>query len=233
LRARPPWQDKLVVSRRGAIAAVGVIALASAAGAPAGGGNKEQIRFNAADQAAARAVVLRMSDLGSAQGWKGGARKPDLSSGPACPNYNPKQSDLVLTGAAHTEFAQAALDFDSEADVLQTARMVRLDWQRSVLSPGVLPCLRSYAAKSAPAHTRIVSIERLAFPHVATYSAAFRLVSDVGSSGSTVRVLADIALVGRGRTEVVLTTTAPYAARVPVRAAEIRLARILAARIRA
>jgi hypothetical protein len=48
-----------------------------------------------------------------------------------------------------------------------------------------------------------------------------------------VRLLVDLALVGRGRIEVMLTTTAPYAARGPVKAAEVRLARILVGRIRA
>jgi hypothetical protein len=32
-------------------------------------------RFNAADQAAARAAALRRSDLGSGADWKGGAKK--------------------------------------------------------------------------------------------------------------------------------------------------------------
>jgi hypothetical protein len=111
--------------------------------------------------------------------------------------------------------------------------MVRLDWQRSVLAPGVLPCLRSMAAKSSPVNATVVSIEKLAFPRIATYTAAFRLVTDVRSSNGKVRILVDIALVGRGRTEIMLTTSAPYNARVPVKASEIRLARILAGRIRA
>jgi hypothetical protein len=55
----------------------------------------------------------------------------------------------------------------------------------------------------------------------------------VRSSNGKVRILVDIALVGRGRTEIMLTTSAPYNARVPVKASEIRLARILVGRIRA
>jgi hypothetical protein len=135
-----------------------------------------------------------------------------------------------LTGAAETEFSQGALDFDSEAQVLATARMVRLDWRRVVLAPGLLPCLRSHAA---PAGTKVVSLRRIPFPHVATYTAALRFVTDVSASGSKVRVFVDIVLVGRGRTEITLRTTAPYVARAPVKAAEIRLARILVGRIRA
>jgi hypothetical protein len=221
------------MGRRPAIASAVALALATASVALAGNGNREQIRFNAADQAAARAAILRRSDLASGGGWKGGARKPDLSPADSCPNYNPKQSDLVLTGAAATRFSAGTLVFDSEAQVLQSARMVRLDWQRSVLAPGLLPCLRSMAAKSSPVNATVVSIEKLAFPHVATYTAAFRLVTDVRSSNGKLRIIVDIALVGRGHTEIMLTTSAPYDARVPVKASEIRLARILVGRIRA
>ena len=52
---------------------------ATAAVALADNGNRQKIRFNAADQAAARAAVLRRSDLGSGADWKGGAKKPDLT----------------------------------------------------------------------------------------------------------------------------------------------------------
>jgi hypothetical protein len=68
---------------------------------------------------------------------------------------------------------------------------------------------------------------------VSQYTAAFRLLIDVRSSVGTARLLVDVALVGRGRTEIVLTTSAPFAARVSVKAAEIRFARILVERIRA
>jgi hypothetical protein len=137
--------------KRVTIASVVTSALATAGLAFAGDGNKQQIRFNAADQSAARAVVLRKSDLGSASDWKGGARKPDLSAAPSCPNYNPKQSDLVLTGIAETQFSQGTIVFDSEVQVLATPRMVRLDWQRSGSSPTfarrVEPCVCSSTSR--------------------------------------------------------------------------------------
>jgi len=52
----------------------GVTASASRSTAP----NREQVHLNPADQAAARAAILRRGDLGS--GWTGGARKPKRSS---------------------------------------------------------------------------------------------------------------------------------------------------------
>ena len=60
--------------------AAAAVALGGATVVSAGDG-KEQIRLNAADQAAARAVLIRRADLGSG-GWQGGRVKPDLSAGP-------------------------------------------------------------------------------------------------------------------------------------------------------
>jgi len=189
---------------------------------------KEKIRFNAADQAAARAAVLRRSDLGP--GWKGGPTKPDLSSAPTCPNYHPKQSDLVLTGAAESDFQRAGFDFDSEVQVLQRARMVSLDWQRSVAAPGALPCLRRYLTKTLGSRAKTLSFRRLSFPHVAKYTAAFRGVLSVTVRGQDVRVVVDAVLVGRNRSEITLNTAGPLAARTVLSAAERRLARTILAR---
>jgi hypothetical protein len=177
--------------------------------------------------------VLRKADFGGAPGWRGGATKPDLTStGPRCANFHPKYSDLVLTGIAESEFQNAGVYIDDQVQLLKTAPMVKLDWKRSVLAPGLLPCLRTYLSKSAPASAKVRGIQKLAFAHVAQYTAAFRLVLDVTSAGTTGSMLLDLVLVGRGRTEITLTTVAPYDARAAIKAAEERLARLLVSRIR-
>jgi hypothetical protein len=221
-RLARPWTVALLA------AALAALALADAAAA-----DKEKIHLTAEGQAAARAAVLKRADLGAATGWKGGARKPDLSSTPPCESFRPKQSDLVLNGAAETRWTHPGVQIDTEAQVLQTAQMVRLDWQRTVLSPKVLPCLREAIAKSLDAKTHLVSLRHLAFPRVATYTRAYRALMDVDAPTGSVRVLSDVVVVGRGRTELTLTTTAPFAAEALVRQSELRLARLLASRIRA
>lgn len=205
-------------------------ALATAGSAFAAGG-REQIKLNAHDNALARAAVVERADLGS--GWAGGLIKPDLSPPPVCPGYNPKQSDLVLTGVAESHFRRFGVDIESEVQVLKTAQMVSLDWQRSVVAPGLVPCLRTNLAKSLGASARVVSFGKTSFPRVATYSAAFRALVDVTAAGRTVRVMVDVALFGRSRTELTLTTTAPAATASSVAAFEIRLARLLVARAKA
>ena len=221
------------MTRRALVALVLAAAAAfSTAAAVFAGDNREQIRFNPADQAAARAATLRLADLGSS-GWTGGRVKPDLTPAPTCADYHPKQSDLVLTGAARSQYRQGAVTFDSEVQVLQTARMVALDWRRSVLPAGAVSCLRRKLAASLGPNAKLVSYTRVAFPQVASYAAAFRAVIDVTAQGQTLRLLVDVVLVGRRRSEITLSVGGPASGRSALTAAERRLARMLVSRARA
>jgi hypothetical protein len=212
--------------------ATAFLALVAALPAGAAPPNREQVRLNAADQAAARAAVLRHADLGPG-GWLGGAVKPDLSSSLSCPGYRPRQSDLVLTGAARADFRNTGLQLESVAQVLKTRSMVARDWSRTVADPRALPCIRRTLGKSLPSSQQLVSLTSLAFPRLATYAAAYRGVIVVRSLGRHVSVVVDIVLLGRSRTELTLTAVAPAAARTSIAAAEVRLGRALLARVRA
>jgi len=216
------------------VLAASTVALATAVAVSAGDGNY-QIRFNAADQAAARAVVIRRSDLGSS-GWQGGLMKPSvsaLSSGLSCPNYHPKLSDLVITGAAGSRYQRSAFEFDSVSEVLKTRRMVALDWRRSVLVPGALSCLRRQMTNGLGSSAKLVSFRKLSFPHVSTYTALFRGVISAQASGQNVRILVDLLLLGQSRTEVTLNVAGPAGAAGAISAAERRLARTLISRAHA
>jgi hypothetical protein len=207
-------------------------ALGLAPGATANPPNKEQIRFNAADQASARAALLRRADLGPS-GWSGGPVKPDLSSTMRCPGYEPKQSDLVLTGAAEADFRHSGLSIQSSAQVLKTRSMVARDWQRTVVAPKAFGCIRSMLTKTLLSNQRLVSFKKLPFPRLTRYAAAYRAMIDFSSQGQHVLFLADIVLVGRSRTELTLSIVAPAAARASISKAEVRLARGVLARVRA
>jgi hypothetical protein len=208
------------------VTSVPLLALTAAAVA-----DRETVHYTAAGQAAARAAVLRRADLGSAAGWSGGAKKPTISSTLPC-RYQPKQSDLVLIGAAETTWQNMPVFLDSASQVLKTPAMVRLDWQRTVVAPQMLPCLRRSLAKQFGGSAQLVSFARVRFPAIAPYFRKFRALIDEGSATTKVRVLADVVLVGRGRTEITLTTVAPYSSNRVVSAAELRLAKLLLARVR-
>jgi hypothetical protein len=219
--------------QRAALAAVfAAVALGVSSGAMASSSDRARVSFTAADLAAARAAVLHRADLGTA-GWTGGAKKPNLTSTMSCPGYAPRQSDLVVTGAAEADYHHSGLELQSAAQVLKTRTMVALDWRRTVTAPKAFACVRTTLAKSLPAGQRLVSFRKQPFPKLAQYTAAYRALIDVSAGGQHVLVVADIVLVGRSRSELSLSVEAPAAARSGLPAAELRLAKTLLARARA
>ena len=207
-------------------AVLGALVIVSAAAA-----DKEKIQLNPADQAAARAVLVTHADLGNAAGWKGKTTKPDLDQSMPCSDFKPKQSDLVLTGAADNTWSNNGIEIDSEAQVLRTPAMVDLDWKRTVVDPRVLPCLRHGLADQIPkGQGALVSFKRMSFPTVGTHAAAFRGLVDVKASGGTVRMVFDFVLTYGGRTEISLTVVAPAATATVLRPLELKLAQSMVAR---
>jgi len=217
VRRRAPWSVGAAL-----VAALVVCGAASA--------DKEKVQIVAADQSLAKNALVRLADLGSPAGWSGGQTKPTPPTSFTCGKYTAKQSDLVLTGNAAAKWMHSGLQINSEAQVLKTENMVALDWQRTVTHAGVVDCLRQKFAAGLPKGQKLVSFGPVAFPKVASHSAAFRGLVDVSTGNSTVRVLVDVVVVGAGRVELTLITTAPYVAREPIQAAEAHLVQVLAAR---
>jgi hypothetical protein len=203
----------------------GLIALAAAGAVLAANPDKEKMAFTAAGKAQARSEVVRRADLGA--GWSGGFKKPNLSSTFSACSYRPKQSDLVLIGAAETTWHKQVAAVDAEAQVLRTARMVRLDWRRTVTAPQVQPCLKREFAKSFAASGKLVSFRRVRFPRLATYTRAFRVVADVKTALGNLPLEADLVVFGVGRNEVNLALTGPASTKADLRRNELRLARVL------
>lgn len=216
-----------LVVRAASIAAPVVAGLALAGAALA---DKWTVQLNAADQKAARAIIVKRSDLSSANGWKGGPVKPSPNSPVICSNFNPKQSDLVQTGTAQSVYKNGALEFDSQAHLLKTAKMVRLDWQRTVEPAALVSCLRQTFSRNLPLTVKFVSFERIDFAQVGTYTAAFRALYEAGSAGAKVLLLVDFVVFAANREEMTLTTRAPYSAAARVSRAELTLARAMFAR---
>ena len=218
--------------RRG-LAIAAASAVLGAGSAAAATLDREQHHFNAADQAAARAAVLQKADLGA--GWTGGKKTPDLSAPLTCANYDPKQSDLVLTGVAETYWRHAGLELDTEAQVLQTTAMVKLDWQRTVVDPHATSCMKEQLVKTVAksANVKLVGFRRVAFPHVGTYARAYLTTIEVTANGKTVPLVVEDVLVGAKRTELTIESTAARSEQAAVHAVDIRLAKILVARAKA
>lgn len=219
----------------GAAGAV-VLALVAAQAALAARAEVPVVRFTAADQAAAKAVVLKLTDFDTGAGWRGGLeRNAKAFTGDTCPGlYEPKQADLVITGVAKSDFKAEGVQVSSGVQVYKTERMARLDWERSVRNPASLACLRKHAAASLSPGMRLVSLKTVSFARVGERVTRHRLIVDYTVAGSTtpVRLLFDTVALGRGRTGISFSFAIAYAHRAAADAAEVRIARILDSRIR-
>jgi len=206
--------------RRSVAAAIGLIALAVCAAASA---KTYPTKIAAADQARARVAVLRLGEL-PGSGWSGGQVQPDLNLF-ECPGYHPRISDLLVTGAAESSFRRSGGLFSSEVVMFRNATMARLDEQRG--RTGEESCLRrTLADQAAQNGSKLVSFALLPFPRVAPTTRAYRGILSIQGQ----RVAFDVVSMRHGRVEMLLGGVAPSAAAGDLRSAEIRLARLLAAR---
>ena len=204
------------------------LTLLTASAAFAADVGKEQIHFTKADQAAAKRIVARQTDLGTAP-WKGGFTKPDLTP-VTCSNFHPKQSDLVLTGVAEADWEYQGLRIETIAQVLKTRAMVVADWQRTVVAPAAIPCLRSHLVKQLGSGVTLASFRRVIFPPVTTNARAYVLLLDVKTTSGKVRVAVEVVLVAKGRTELTIVSTAPNVVQNVIAQVDAQLARTLLAR---
>jgi hypothetical protein len=191
-----------------------------------------QVRFTKAGQAAARAAGIIQDDVGRKANWHGGPFTPNPRADNDCASYHPKRSDLVLSGLAGVNYEDSAngISLRSQTAVFQTAKMVRLFEQRSLLAPKLLQCVAAQTVATLPKTLRFVTIERITVPSAGTFTTAWRITLELIASQEQVAI--DQVAFARGRTEVNLATTYFVANADTVRPAESRLAQAIAKRIR-
>jgi hypothetical protein len=169
------------------VAAVVLAGLAGSVGAFA----KEKLSLNAADTAAARAVLITKADLQPAGGWKGGPTKPDFSE-PSCSYYHPNDVGLVITGAAENDWSRPDRALTSGAAVLRTTHMVEIDFKRSATAANLRCLLINEGATN-------VAPVLISFPKLGNETIAYRATYQAPNGSLQV---VEIALIGHGRTEV-------------------------------
>jgi hypothetical protein len=173
---------------------------------PAALADSPVVKINSGDQAWATQALLRLNDFGL--GWRGGTVRSSKPSGPSCPGFDPKSSDLVVTGHANASFqnARAGVQVSLDSQVLESADAVRSDFARTILPP-LAGCL-AYQLRQGP-NIAAVTVEPLDFPKIGAVSAAYRATITVRLKGRTAKVLSDFLFVGNGRLEYSLNVVAP------------------------
>ena len=164
-----------------------------------------QKKLTKADQARARAVSLKLSDLG--QGWTAGPPSKEDSSNPRCSTYNPDQSDLIETGDYDSpDFSQASGSFvSSTVGVFRTAAMAKTGYAR-VVAPQLPKCFAELFRKGfkKPQSATIFSSGPVAFQRFGDRLNAYRIRASVKVPPATVSATIDIVTFNRGRIDVAL-----------------------------
>ena len=183
---------------------------------------QEQIR--AADQARAKAMLLRDSDL------RGYQRQPSSGADPHLTCAALDESDLTVTGDAEApNWALSIVFVTSSATVYATAGDSATSWRRGTSTAG-LRCLRVELGREfARQGARVVSLRRVSFPALAQRSAAYRLTLAATAQGQTIPGFVDFVVLAQGRAVAGLVVGSVVAA--PDRQVEIRLARAIAGRM--
>jgi hypothetical protein len=152
-----------------------------------------QERFTSADQARARAMLLRRADVAAgATSHPGGS--PVHTTCRAL-----DESNLVLTGEAHTPDIRLAglFSFQSVAQVYRSVAHATASWKRANGAAGVA-CLRAEFGKLVSG-LQLYSFRRLRFPRPAQRTVAYRALYTGQAQGRTVRVYLDAIYLGHSR----------------------------------
>jgi hypothetical protein len=198
-----------------------VLALLGSGAASASHRDPER-RLTPADQALARSLLLRRGDLGI--GYR------TIPSGPPghldCAALD--ESDLTLTGEARSAtWARDITLVASYANVYRSAANANASFQRSASAAGRRCVARALQRDLGSGGARVLPIRQISFPRVAPRTSAFRVVLEPAAGGPAITI--DLIVLQRSRAQAFFYVGSLGVP--PVKAEEVRLARIVAARL--
>ena len=220
--------------KRLGVSLVIVVALVSAAAAPAADPRAEKERLTAADNARAKRGVVVRAWL--PPGWTRTAPTPDGDEDYDCPGYDPDFSAFTITGKAKSAFKHpSGSELESEVAVFKSRAQASADF-RLTMKPGLVSCMRTVMLdeirKSDQAGQLDVSISArmTSPPRIGERSSGFRVVvrmRPANGAAAPVTLTVDGLAVQKGRSIGFVMFTAfakPFAGQVAV-------ARAMAARM--
>ena len=183
-----------------------------------------QKRIRAADQARAKSMLLRQSDL------PGFSRQPSSGADPHLTCSGLDESDLTVTGDAEAPtWGVSVVLISSSATVYASRANAATSWKRGTSAAGMW-CLREeFGRQFTRQGARVVSFRRMSFPALAQRSVAYRLTLEGTTQGQTVNAFVDAVVLAQGRAIGGLVVGSAVVE--PDRPAEVRLARTIAARM--
>ena len=183
-----------------------------------------QKQINAADQARAKTMLLRSSDLPGFRVSRSGSNE----SHPYCGALD--ESDLTLTGEAESpSFSAGPVFVSSDSTVYESAGDASASWRRGTSAAG-RKCLTDVIRQEfAKQNVELLSFRKVPFPHFAQRTVAYRMVLSGASQGISVKVVFDIVAMSAARAQAFVYLGSAFVA--PGHAAELHLARLVAGRM--
>lgn len=156
-----------------------------------------QEHLNAADNAAARAILVHKADL--AGPWK--AERSAPGNDPPCKTFDPDLSDLTVTGKAEgPDFSREdGVTVSSQAEVYETEADMRASFDRSIKLP-LLRCLDAAFREGAKgAKIKTLTMRRAPTQRFGERTARYQLTWSLADQGTSAKVFAEAYFVGKGR----------------------------------
>lgn len=192
-----------------------------------------KVAYNAADQARAKAALLRQSDLGTAWADHSTATPSSLKA-PVCPSLRPNYSKLTITGHAESVFdnGNGGIQVVSDVEVWKTAKQAE-QHMNALLKPALPKCIK-YSFLKSPGGSKLIllPVKARELGKFADVSVSYRAPVGYKVGKQTYTVLSDFVFLRKGRTEIYINVTGPSTAEDQLTAFETRIAKTLAARIR-
>jgi hypothetical protein len=185
-----------------------------------------QKRLTRADNARARAMLVRRADLPPGfLAQPGGSQDPHVDCPPAV-----SESDLTLTGEADgVQFALGPVIVSSAAQVYRSTADAESSWRRATSAAGVRCATTLLRQEFAKQQIRLVSLRRVAFPRVSQRTAAYRARLSASTAQGTIELFVDLVALMHGRAHATVIVGTPLVP--PQRADELRFARVVAGRM--
>jgi hypothetical protein len=183
-------------------------------------------RITPADQARARAMLLKKTDLPAPfRAVPRGGGEPHID----CPQVV-SEADLTVTGDAEgTQFVLGPVSVNSASQVYESAADASASWRRGT-SPAGTRCLTHLLRQEFQRQgVRLVSLRKTAFPQVSERTVAYRVTLSAETSQGAVPLYADVVVLSRSRALAQVFVASGLVP--PDRGEEIRLARLVAGRM--
>jgi hypothetical protein len=208
------------------LVALALVLALGGAGAALADHQEPQKRITKADQARARAILVKRTDVGPGYLVQPGtAPEPHLDCAQSV-----STADLTLTGDAEgTQFVRGTVIVGSSAQVYESVADASAAWRRGTSAAGI-QCLKTYLRRGYEMQgLRLVSVAKLSFARIAQRTIAFRAVLTGTTPQGDVRVWIDFVVLSHSRAHAQIVVASALAP--PVRAEEVRLSRLVAGRM--